>query len=238
MNMKTTIATVRRATTTKVLGRTAAAGLALAMLVSAAGCNSLYNHGQYTSEHKSGAKAKMQALKSASEYQMAHQAYLSGDLEKALKHADYAIELNEKVVKSHVLRGRILLEMSDIEKASQAFANAEGLDANNVDVWYFQGILNERIGKTEEALRRYMGAAERDPSNAQYVIATTEMLMQLDHLDEAAAFIEARADTFEHSAGVQQVLGHIAMLKDRKSTRLNSSHLGISYAVFCLKKKK
>src|SRR5262245_6084731 len=26
--------------------------------------------------------------------------------------------------------------------------------------------------------------------------------------------------------------------KDRKSTRLNSSHLGISYAVFCLKKKK
>src|SRR5438045_5749713 len=27
-------------------------------------------------------------------------------------------------------------------------------------------------------------------------------------------------------------------LSDRKSTRLNSSHLGISYAVFCLKKKK
>src|ERR1035441_10992187 len=34
--------------------------------------------------------------------------------------------------------------------------------------------------------------------------------------------------------------GHAcAMLyTDRKSTRLNSSHLGISYAVFCLKKKK
>src|SRR5205814_4839455 len=28
-----------------------------------------------------------------------------------------------------------------------------------------------------------------------------------------------------------------APLRDRKSTRLNSSHLGISYAVFCLKKK-
>src|SRR5690554_7786938 len=27
-------------------------------------------------------------------------------------------------------------------------------------------------------------------------------------------------------------------LKDRKSTRLNSSHVRISYAVFCLKKKK
>src|SRR5262245_62906307 len=29
-----------------------------------------------------------------------------------------------------------------------------------------------------------------------------------------------------------------AFWQDRKSTRLNSSHLGISYAVFCLKKKK
>src|ERR1035438_2135062 len=29
-----------------------------------------------------------------------------------------------------------------------------------------------------------------------------------------------------------------ATTPDRKSTRLNSSHLGISYAVFCLKKKK
>src|SRR5437899_11165999 len=32
--------------------------------------------------------------------------------------------------------------------------------------------------------------------------------------------------------------GAAARGEDRKSTRLNSSHLGISYAVFCLKKKK
>src|SRR5690242_21561133 len=31
--------------------------------------------------------------------------------------------------------------------------------------------------------------------------------------------------------------GHLAQA-DRKSTRLNSSHMSISYAVFCLKKKK
>src|SRR5258705_1093619 len=32
--------------------------------------------------------------------------------------------------------------------------------------------------------------------------------------------------------------GRVRDFLDRKSTRLNSSHLGISYAVFCLKKKK
>src|SRR5207253_9865916 len=30
----------------------------------------------------------------------------------------------------------------------------------------------------------------------------------------------------------------LRLLPDRKSTRLNSSHVAISYAVFCLKKKK
>src|SRR3712207_8469937 len=33
------------------------------------------------------------------------------------------------------------------------------------------------------------------------------------------------------------VHSHAAILSDRKSTRLNSSHANISYAVFCLKKK-
>src|SRR5690242_21284401 len=32
--------------------------------------------------------------------------------------------------------------------------------------------------------------------------------------------------------------GPAADARDRKSTRLNSSHMSISYAVFCLKKKK
>src|SRR3712207_7613044 len=39
-------------------------------------------------------------------------------------------------------------------------------------------------------------------------------------------------DWFEH------VFFHEVGHKDRKSTRLNSSHANISYAVFCLKKKK
>src|SRR3712207_7255655 len=37
---------------------------------------------------------------------------------------------------------------------------------------------------------------------------------------------------------VQAVSREIPASKDRKSTRLNSSHANISYAVFCLKKKK
>src|SRR5690242_21532462 len=35
-----------------------------------------------------------------------------------------------------------------------------------------------------------------------------------------------------------EVSKYIRKIEDRKSTRLNSSHMSISYAVFCLKKKK
>src|SRR3712207_8878392 len=39
-------------------------------------------------------------------------------------------------------------------------------------------------------------------------------------------------------AGLGQRQQLVAADRDRKSTRLNSSHANISYAVFCLKKKK
>src|SRR5258707_6231197 len=49
-------------------------------------------------------------------------------------------------------------------------------------------------------------------------------------------------DGVEHGHGTvedpQRPLdGAVAVFEDRKSTRLNSSHANISYAVFCLKKK-
>src|SRR5256886_12324604 len=42
----------------------------------------------------------------------------------------------------------------------------------------------------------------------------------------------------EHVAGGDRGRDHVGEVVDRKSTRLNSSHSQISYAVFCLKKKK
>src|SRR5437899_10162166 len=52
-----------------------------------------------------------------------------------------------------------------------------------------------------------------------------------------------RSKIGEYDAGSDSVKVsdfHLSRMQkeDRKSTRLNSSHLGISYAVFCLKKKK
>src|SRR3712207_8452678 len=59
-------------------------------------------------------------------------------------------------------------------------------------------------------------------------------------------FAEPCPDGFGHAGGRVRTAAHrrggpqsaCGRRRDRKSTRLNSSHANISYAVFCLKKKK
>src|SRR3712207_7640098 len=51
------------------------------------------------------------------------------------------------------------------------------------------------------------------------------------------AFLGATLLARGELAGAREVLARGQLEEDRKSTRLNSSHANISYAVFCLKKK-
>src|SRR5437899_9614097 len=67
----------------------------------------------------------------------------------------------------------------------------------------------------------------RPPSRTLFPYTTlfrSEAGVAEGHHDDVGAVIRGPDDPRDHIA-------------DRKSTRLNSSHLGISYAVFCLKKK-
>src|SRR5690625_6255049 len=69
-----------------------------------------------------------------------------------------------------------------------------------------------------------------------------------DHFDPWAAvedpeYIPAKRELLDrHGLSVYAISNHLkgqaVCDEDRKSTRLNSSHVAISYAVFCLKKKK
>src|SRR3712207_8549993 len=59
------------------------------------------------------------------------------------------------------------------------------------------------------------------------------------HHEDSPQFFRITAGvyrTLPHLLGQEDALVTMA-LEDRKSTRLNSSHANISYAVFCLKKK-
>src|SRR5437899_4628461 len=51
--------------------------------------------------------------------------------------------------------------------------------------------------------------------------------------DDSYDFSQVPRFSAKWREGYEVVMGNRAILRDRKSTRLNSSHLGISYAVFC-----
>src|SRR5947209_11998542 len=76
--------------------------------------------------------------------------------------------------------------------------------------------LSDELGRIREDLTRLL----------------VEVEAGIDFSDEGITFIAPQA----LAAGIEKVAERVG--RDRKSTRLNSSHANISYAVFCLKKKK
>src|SRR3712207_8144411 len=68
-----------------------------------------------------------------------------------------------------------------------------------------------------------------------------EGMSQSDQMALADAYqqlaLAVRRQNFQRAAELQSHINSLLQRTDRKSTRLNSSHANISYAVFCLKKK-
>src|SRR3712207_7173738 len=69
----------------------------------------------------------------------------------------------------------------------------------------------------------------------------TTLFRSSQNIGDVGALADLAADVLLPfpKAGLRSVRDSVQiLLSDRKSTRLNSSHANISYAVFCLKKKK
>lgn len=193
--------------------RIAALAAIVALLAGCAG-----GHGKYTQAHKDASEKKLGNMKSAALWDSARQSYLVGDLDKALASVDESIALNDQVAKSHILRGRIMLEMGQYDQAMASLAKGIALDpentaGQNVEGQYYTGICHEQIGQKQDALDCFLKANELDPSNAQYAVAAAELMIDLGRVGGAEAFLLSRPSSYENDAGVKQTLGHIAVLK-------------------------
>lgn len=191
----------------------ASAAFAAGLMALAGGCSK--PHGEYTGQFKEEANERMGRLKAGTDWDMAHQQFLSGDLDKALKNVEMSIARADDVAKSHLLKGRILLEMGRMEVALESFDRALELDPKLTEGHYYEGVVYERFGQGQKALDAYKAAMELDPSNAQFVVAAAEMLIDMNKLEEARKLLTTGSSDFEHNAGVRQTLGHIAMMEGK-----------------------
>tara|TARA_E500000318_G_scaffold14854_6_gene15053 strand:+ start:78825 stop:80060 length:1236 start_codon:yes stop_codon:yes gene_type:complete len=183
--------------------------ISAATLLSLAGCS---GQGNYTREGVSMAKERMSFLKSATEWELARQAFLAGDLEKALRKVDTSLEINDTVVKSHVLKGRILIEMGDLGNALHSLQTATALNPEEPDAHYYLGIVFERINEPDSAREHFEMACDFDDYNPVYAVAAAEMMLDLDRIEEAKMYLNS-IPMSENNAGIRQTLGHIALIE-------------------------
>src|SRR2546430_10226894 len=115
------------------------------------------------------------------------------------------------------------------------FKTAEGLEAGKTKIKY----KNVDVGEVNEI---------HFTKDLSHVVVTAEMVKgAAPHLVEDTRFWDVRArvaggqvtglGTLFSGSYIGLDVGKSTKRRDRKSTRLNSSHSQISYAVFCLKKK-
>lgn len=193
-----------------------AVGLLTAMLVGTVlGLSGCAGGGptKQSADFKNQASQRLDALKAGTEWELAHQRYESGDFQQALQGVDRALALNPQVAKSHWLKGRILVEMGRTQDAMESLSRAIALDPDYAEAYFSRGLIYERIARFEDALEQYELALEANPERSQYVIASAEMLIRLDRLDEAERLLVDSNDRHEFTAGIRQTLGHIATMR-------------------------
>lgn len=186
---------------------------ALLLSVALIGCNSTDNHAQW----KDDANQRWYSLKSEIALQMAEDQFNAGQLTLAQKTIEEVMVKDMENPGLWLMGGRIALEESKLESAFQRMAKAIEYGEPREDYprkekakpFYYQGIINQRWQRYEQAKESYTNAYERSPDEVSYFLARIEMMIELDELQFATAELEQKATYFDQNATVRALLGHV-----------------------------
>jgi len=186
---------------------------ALLLAVLLVGCNSQKQHDQWVDE----GNQRWYSLKSEIALQMAEDQFNGGQLGLAQKTIEGAMVNDMENPGLWLMGGRIALEESKLESAynrmDMAIEYGEKLEnyprKEKAKPYYYQGIINQRWQRYEQAKERYTQAYERDPEDVSYFLARIEMMIELEQLQPAVAELEQKATYFDQNATVRALLGHV-----------------------------
>lgn len=174
-----------------------------------AGCASTPHHEQVRTE----AQARMDFIQAQMAFDQGNQAFRSGQFKRAMKQVDTAIARYPDQPPYHVLKGRIYLEMHNLESSMASFEEAIEIDPETAEAEYYRGIVFQRWSNFTRASDAYSRAYELDPQNVQFLLAAAETLISQGRYYEARELIEPKLKRFEHNPALRQLLGEIALLE-------------------------
>src|SRR5437764_4732591 len=178
-----------------------------------------------------------------------------GDQTESEKLADKALKLEPNNAAALIVRARSYSLQGDLAKAAQLLQQVPDLEKGGEQT---ELLLDFHLKNSswDQAVTLALQVFEADPKNYGPLQKVVEALLEAGQTQKAMGILEQSRipliDAGEHEA-VGKMLNALAdrmpsrieplewlveLYGDRKSTRLNSSHRCISYAVFCLKKKR
>jgi len=147
--------------------------------------------------------------------QLAERSFGNGAIDDALSQCNEVIGLDPEFAEGHVLLTRIHLERGDVSKAQAALSAAASLAPTAPEVFYLQGLIAERQGRSQDALKYYQEAYQAQPDEVDYLLTYVESLMAADQYDKALEVVLPRRKDFEQTAAVHAVTGQLFSLLGR-----------------------
>jgi len=163
-------------------------------------------------------------MKVGLQIQLSHQLKMTPQLQQAIKLLQLStLDLQQEI--QEALDSNPMLELIENQPTSAEQGDADGEKESSLES-------SESLQQVE------LNETNTIPDELPIDVAWEDVYQPSFTSSQARS--EALSDEFKFdSVDTTSLFEHLLwQLKDRKSTRLNSSHLVISYAVFCLKKKK
>lgn len=148
-------------------------------------------------------------------YNLGKDQYAAGNFESARKSAAEALRLDPTNADVLVLAARLDIESGRLEPAVAALRRAQESAPLDPEPDYLLGVISQRWQRYDDALAHYASAAGKNPNELAYVLAQSEMLVQLARPGEALALLQPRVVHFENSAAIRDAVGQLLMQSGR-----------------------
>lgn len=181
--------------------------LAVLGTLAVGGCSS--NGGKKELGQKEKAHNKWNDARGGVLFSLAKQQFEAGNLADARKTIDQAGGLSPENVNIRLLSARVSIEQGRLDAALRELDEIRVRDPQNAEADYLTGVIYQRWQRPHEALRFYVQASEKAPSELAFVLARAEMLVAQGRNEQALDLLQGKLVYFENSAPIRDAVGQL-----------------------------
>jgi Flp pilus assembly protein TadD len=144
-------------------------------------------------------------------YSLANDQYKSGAFDKCRKTLTDALKMDPTNPALRILSAKLAIEQGQLELAERELETARKYAPNEPEGYYLAGVIYQRWQKPERAYEFYTAASDRAPNELSYLLARSEMLVDMERTDEALTLLQGKVVYFENSAAIRDAVGQLLM---------------------------